>query len=52
MPDADLNHPPTERLTEFAQGRLSDTDLAAIGAHLAQCDACCQALQLVSADDL
>jgi urea transport system substrate-binding protein len=37
-------HPPVDRLSDFALGRLSDADSAWIEAHLADCPDCCTRL--------
>src|SRR5262249_42042473 len=38
-------HPPADRLRAFSQGRLDDTDSAAVEAHLVDCLRCCEALE-------
>ena len=40
MNDMKLAHPSLDQLTAFAQGRLGETDLSEIGAHLIDCAEC------------
>src|SRR5262245_46478311 len=40
-------HPAPEKLSAFAQGRLPPAEQAEVEKHVADCDACCQALRAV-----
>jgi len=45
-----LEHPKVEQLTAFLCGKLDSVDQEAIGAHVAACDRCCQALREIPDD--
>jgi anti-sigma factor RsiW len=47
-----VQHPTTEQLTAFAQGRLPPPVQAQVEAHVARCDHCCQALRQIPDDTL
>jgi serine/threonine-protein kinase len=47
MSQTPATHPSLEELAAFAVGRLPPETLGAIAAHVAGCDACCQALRAV-----
>jgi serine/threonine protein kinase len=42
MTDIETIHPPADRLTAYAQGRLIEPDMDEIEQHLSCCDSCCQ----------
>ena len=45
MPSTNGPHPLADRLRAFSQGRLDETDSAAVEAHLVDCPRCCEALE-------
>jgi urea transport system substrate-binding protein len=51
MPSTSGPHPPADRLQAFSQGRLDDTDSAAVEAHLVDCPRCCEALEGMKGPD-
>jgi Tfp pilus assembly protein PilF len=52
MMQAATGHPALERLCAFGHGRLAADDMAAIEAHVADCEACCQQLEDLDDDGL
>lgn len=46
------NHPSSETLAAFGQGRLPPAEQADVEQHIAECDACCQALRGIPNDTL
>ena len=48
MEERDQDHPSTEQLTAFAEGRLGGEALAAVGRHVEDCEHCCAALDVLS----
>src|SRR5580765_3401870 len=45
-------HPSLERLADFVHGRLAPGDQAEIEQHVADCEACCRALEQIPDDTL
>jgi serine/threonine protein kinase len=45
-----LEHPPPDRLTSFALGKLDPAEIDAVERHLSNCDSCCQTLPQIEAD--
>ncbi|MHC5539231.1 protein kinase domain-containing protein, partial [Singulisphaera rosea] len=41
MPDVKSMHPPADRLSAYAQGRLDEPEMNEIEEHLSGCDSCC-----------
>jgi uncharacterized protein (TIGR03067 family) len=52
MNEVTLGHPNLEQLTAFAQGRLSDVELADLATHLGDCSACRTLVEATSDDTL
>lgn len=50
MPDLVLEHPQTELLRAFSQGRLGGADFTLVAEHVATCESCCRALEDPQAD--
>ena len=42
MTDIEAVHPPADRLSAYAQGRLDEPEMDEIEQHLSSCDSCCQ----------
>jgi WD40 repeat protein/serine/threonine protein kinase len=51
MSEASLNHPTDEELRALSLGKLTETELARVSAHLGDCPACCQRLDQLASDD-
>src|SRR6516162_5571196 len=51
MSEASLNHSPDEELRALSLGKLTQTELALVSAHLGDCPACCQRLDRLASDD-
>ena len=51
MSEASLNHPMDEELRALSLGKLTETELARVSAHLGDCPACCQRLDRLASDD-
>jgi formylglycine-generating enzyme required for sulfatase activity/serine/threonine protein kinase len=45
MPDIEAMHPPADRLSAYAQGRLDEPEMDEIEQHLSSCDSCCQLIR-------
>jgi len=45
-----LSHPPLDRLTSFALGKLEVAEIDDIENHLSRCDSCCQTLRQIHED--
>ena len=52
MPDIEAIHPPADRLTAYAQGRLDEPEMDEIEQHLSSCDSCCRAIRDQPEDSL
>ncbi|HEY7157135.1 MAG TPA: serine/threonine-protein kinase [Gemmataceae bacterium] len=52
MNGIEQEHPTEDRLSAFGLGKLKDEELAAIEAHVACCDSCCERLRNLPTDKL